>query len=479
MLDWIPTVAAALLLGAAPAQPQPTPAASAAALTEEEAVRIATDAYIYAYPLVLMDVTRRQMTNHAEPRPIGVGPANRFNHAQAFAAEGFTEVVRPNVDTLYSSAWIDLGDEPVVLTVPQTDRYMLLPLLCMWTDVFAVPGTRTTGTAREREFVIVGPSFDAAGAGGTRGLPADLSVIRSPTRWVWIIGRTQTNGPEDYENVHRIQAAMDVRPLSARGVQGYAPPAGKVDPAIDMRTPPPEQVARMPAAEFFARYSELVRDNPPVFYDYPMLHRMERLGLKVGEAFDASRVAAPVLSALERGAEEGRARIKREAERRFHSSAGWAMPDRGGAYGTDYVLRAVIGAEGLGMNLLEDAVYPSTSNDGEGRPLSGDHRYVIRFEADELPPVDAFWSVTAYDEHGYLIPNAIKRYAVGDRSGLAREADGSLVIHIQAESPGAQRESNWLPVAAGQPFNLLLRLYSPREEVAQGRWRPPAPQRLD
>ena len=177
--------------------------------TDQEAYEIARDAYVYAYPLVLMDAFMRQGTNYTEPTGIVTqAPYNQFSHAKAFPPSDFKAVVRPNVDTLYSSANLDLGPEPVVLSVPATDRYFMLPLLSFWTDVFAVPGSRTTGRNTAREFLLVGPSW----SGET---PAGLEIIRSPTRFVGIGGRTQTNGVADYENVHRIQAGYKLTPLSA------------------------------------------------------------------------------------------------------------------------------------------------------------------------------------------------------------------------------------------------------------------------
>src|SRR6266550_5668601 len=229
-----------------------TQTSKAKGVSEQEAYEIAKDAYVYAYPLVLMHISFQQFTNYAEPAGLVTqAPVNQFSHAKAFPPADFKTVIRPNVDTLYSAANLDLGPEPLVLSVPSTDRYFMLPLLSLWTNVFAVPGSRTTGRNTARDFLLVGPNWQGKA-------PSDLEIIRCPTRFVGIGGRTQTNGIADYENVHKIQAGYKLTPLSAWGKGEYVPPKGKVDPAIDMKTPPPVQVEKMDAAIYFARFAELV-----------------------------------------------------------------------------------------------------------------------------------------------------------------------------------------------------------------------------
>src|SRR5262245_58180532 len=206
---------------------------SSAELSEDEAYSIAKDAFVYAYPFMIEFVTIRQAGNYAKPTGIvAQAPVNQFSHAREFPPANFKAVVRPNADTLYSVANLDLGPEPIVLSVPATDHYFMLPMLSLWTDVFAVPGTRTTGRNTARNFLVVGPRWQG-------NVPTGLDVIRSPTRFAAIGGRTQTNGVADYDNVHKIQAAYKLTPLSAWDKGDYAPPEGVVDPAIDMKTPPP------------------------------------------------------------------------------------------------------------------------------------------------------------------------------------------------------------------------------------------------
>ncbi len=442
--------------------------ASSQGVSDQEAYSIAKDAYVYAYPLVLTYLTAKQTTNYAEPTGIPTqAPVNQFSHAREFTPVDFKAVVRPNMDTLYSPAVLDLGPEPIILSVPATDRYFMLPLMSLWTDVFAVPGTRTTGANTARDFLLVSPLWQ-----GTT--PDGLEIIRSPTRYLDIVGRTKANGPEDYEAVHKVQAGYKLTPLSAWGKGDYVPPKGQVDPSIDMKTPPPVQVDRMDAAAYFGTFAELLNDNPPNAVDYPTIHRLERLGFKLGQPFDLDALPENVKKVFERAMADGNALVLAEGKKAGGEGVkGWVYTTHSGAYGVDYLYRAAIAQCCLGENLAQDAVYPSLAVDSDGKPFNGSNNYVLRFEKGKLPPVSGFWSVTVYDKDGYFIPNVISRQAIGDRSNLAANADGSVDIFIQADSPGKDKEANWLPVAAGQSFNLLMRLYWPSEGVLEGAWTPP------
>ena len=229
------------------------PAAAKAAVTEQEAHAIGVDAYLYFYPLITMDVTRKQAINVEPGKEPGKGPMNMFNNIPAYPAADFKVVVRPNFDTLYSSAWLDLTKEPMVVSAPDTNgRYYLLPMLDMWTDVFASPGWRTTGT-EAGHFLVTPP-------GWTGDVPAGMTRISAPTPYVWIIGRTKTDGPDDYAAVHKIQAGYKITPLSEWGKTPTRPKAN-IDPAVDMKTPPKEQVDTMPTGKFFAYAAELLKVN--------------------------------------------------------------------------------------------------------------------------------------------------------------------------------------------------------------------------
>ena len=434
-------------------------------VSEKEAYEIGVEAYIYLYPLVEMDVTRRQLTNIEAGKMFGRGPMNTFSHARTFPPAEFREVVRPNFDTLYSSGWLDLTKEPVIVSVPDTQgRYYLLPMLDMWTDVFASPGKRTTGT-EAGHFAVVPPGWK-----GT--LPHGVERIDAPTPYVWIIGRTQTNGPKDYQAVHKVQDGYKMTPLLQWG-KAPKPVTVKIDTTVDMKTPPLEQVNKMPAGKYFAYAAELLKGNPTHVTDQPTVARMKRIGIEAGKSFDFSKADLAVKRALERAAADGLKLMYAKIPTLARVVNGWQMnTDTMGVYGTYYLKRAIVALIGLGANLPEDAIYPQNLADSDGKSLDGAHKYVLRFKKEELPPAGAFWSVTLYDKDGFQVANSLNRFAIGDRDGLKLNADGSLELYIQRESPGADKEPNWLPVPAG-PFNLTMRVYAPRVEALDGRWAPP------
>jgi len=438
-------------------------------LSSEEAMSMAVDAYIYGYPLVLMDLTREVMT--AAVKPDGrAAPINQFNHKREFPDPTFTSVVTPNVDTLYSTAWLDLSKEPMVLSVPAMKRYYLMQMLDAWTNVFASPGTRTTGNDK-RDFAILGPGWKGR-------LPSGLQVIQSPTRLACLGGRTQTNGKDDFETVRAIQDEYQLTPLSAWD-RTYVPLSGSPQPGIDTKTPPVERIASLDANAFFSRLNTLMKDNPPARADYALLSRCFAVGIAPGMPFDMHSFGPAVAEGLEKSVRAAQGKIKSEAQRpRGRNSNGWTiLPNNIANFGTDYNFRSVVAMIGLGANLPEDAIYPHALVDSQERPLNGKNQYVIRFAKGQLPPVNAFWSITAYNQKQFLVPNPIGRHAIGDRDKLKYDPDGSLTIHVGHTSPGADRESNWLP-APTDSFNLFMRLYWPKDEALNGIWKIPGLERV-
>jgi hypothetical protein len=260
----------------------------ATASSEQEALAIGVDAYLYFYPLVTMDLTRKQFTNIEPGKELGKGPMNTFANVGEYPPANFKGVVRPNFDTLYSIAWLDLNKEPMMVSVPDTGgRYYLLPMLDMWTDVFASPGWRTTGT-QAGNFLIAPPGWRP----DLRDrfieefrLPKDTQRIDAPTPYVWIIGRTKTDGPPDYDAVHKIQAGYKITPLTEWG-KSPKPVEVKIDPTVDMKTPPKIQVDTMPAGTYFAYAAELLKLHPPHLTDEPILAQMKRIGLEPGKSFE-------------------------------------------------------------------------------------------------------------------------------------------------------------------------------------------------
>jgi hypothetical protein len=430
----------------------------------------ATEAYVYGYPLVLMDVTRQMMTNVAKPGA-NTAPVNQLCNMRKFPEPTDTLVVSPNADTLYSAAFLDLSHEPMVLSVPETGkRYYLIQMLDAWTNVFASPGTRTTGHGK-CDFVIVGPT--------SRGtLSGNLKVIKSPTSMAWIIGRTQTNGKEDYATVHAVQDQYKLTPLSAWG-KAYTPPYNwPIDASVDMNTPPVDQVAMMDANTFFARLNTLMKDNPPQAVDVDVLKRFAPLGIGPGRPFRLKDLDPDVASSMESAVRRGLAKIITESKKPHGVVInGWEFMNNVGRYGADYLWRATVALTSLGANLPEDAVYPRATKDADGQPLTGMNEYAIHFAKGQLPPVGAFWSITMYNAKQFFVSNPINRYAIGDRDRLNFGDDGSLTLYIQSDSPGQENESNWLPAPEGS-FNLFMRLYWPKRQVLEGAWTPPEIERV-
>ena len=427
--------------------------------------QIAEEAYVFLYPLVLMDVTRRVATNVRLGVKPGLGPPNVFSHMTEFPPGDFKEVVRPNFDTLYSSVFLDLTDGPMVVSASDTDgRYYMLPMLDMWTDVFAVPGSRTTGTGAG-QFTVVLHGWDGA-------VPDGTTRIEAPTPYVWIIGRTQTNGPADYDAVHQIQRGFAVTPLS-RWPSAPLEVEASVDGSVDMETPPLDQVNSMNGVDFFTYAAELMQLHPPHVTDQPIIARMARLGIDAGKPLDIDVLTQEVRDALDAAPRSALETMQTALPRLNPVVNGWSIARSNiGVYGTNYLFRGGFAMVGLGANLAEDAVYPLLLNDSSGDEPVGDHSYVLHFDADQLPPVDAFWSVTVYDGEGFPVPNQLDRYALGDRDPLVYNDDGSLDLYIGHESPGADREPNWLPAPPG-PLGVTMRLYAPRPEILDGRWDPP------
>lgn len=438
-----------------------------------DAIRALTrDAYLYAYPIVTMDATMRQATNVPDATSVSMrAPVNQFAHARAYPDADARDVVRFNFDTLYSFAWLDVSDEPMVVSVPDTDgRYYLLPMLDMWTDVFAVVGSRTTGT-EAGHYAVVAPGWDGA-------LPAGVERIVAPTPVVWILGRTKTDGPADYANVHAVQDGYRITPLSAWGGDYTAPAAVATDPQVDDTTPPLVQVDELSGVEMLTRLSELLGRMPPHANDYPTLFRLRAFGIEPGKRFDPDTLDPETAELINTAAATLLAEMQTIWERTGVKVNGWTLQnDNIGTYGTSYLKRALVAKGGLGANLPEDAVYPTTNVDSEGRQLSGEFRYKLHFPADALPPADAFWSLTMYDMDGFQVPNPIDRFALSSHSDLAFNPDGSLDIFVQVDSPGPENEANWLPAPDG-PFQPTMRLYSPRAEVLDGRWAPPPFERI-
>lgn len=465
-------VAAATALAQAPAIADTTPSKT---VDEAEAARIATDAYIFGYPLVTTYLTRQVMTNVAGPEGIRA-PVNQFANVREYPSAEFTGITAPNADTLYSEGWLDLGPEPIVVSWPDMgDRYYLFPMLDAWTNVIAAPGTRTTG-GRAQAYVITGPRYSGP-------LPADLPRISSPTDLLWVHGRTYCTGtPDDYKKVHALQDQYRLVPLSAWGQGDYQPPAGRVDPSVDMSTAVREQVNRLSPADYFALMAKLMATNPPVEADAPAMEQFARIGLVPGQPLDFAALPPAIQRGLTAAPAAGLERIMaQEKGGGLALENGWVVMLKTGVYGTDYLQRAFVTAVGLGANDPRDAVYPFAQNDANGAKLDGKNRYVVRFAPGAFPPARGFWSLTMYNDKWFFVANPLNRYTLSQRNELKRNADGSTDLYLQADNPGKDRESNWLPAPEGE-FILMFRLYMPEEapafSILDGTWKPPAVQKV-
>ncbi len=428
---------------------------------------LATDAYIYGYPLVTMEMTRRVITNVARPEGTKA-PMGHIIKLRQYPDASFRDVTAPNADTLYTTAFVDVGKEPWVLSIPDMKgRYALFPMLDGWTDVFQVPGKRTTGT-NAQTYTITGPGWK-----GT--LPPGVREYKSPTSIVWILGRIYCTGtPEDYKAVHELQDQCKLVPLSSYG-KPYTPPEGKVDPSIDMKTAVRDQVNRMDAKQYFSFLSQLLKTNPPSAADAPALARFAKIGLVPGKDFDATKLNADFVKRIpEVGFDRIMAQFK--LNREVKDVNGWGFTTKTGIYGTDYLMRALVTAIGLGANRPQDAVYPTSLKDSEGRAYEGSNKYVMHFPKGQLPPVQGFWSLTMYNDKYFFVSNPINRYSISVRQKPKSNPDGSTDLYIQKDSPGPDKEANWLPAPAGK-FVLMLRMYWPDERkpsIINGSWTIPA-----
>jgi hypothetical protein len=348
-----------------------------------------------------------------------------------------------------------------------------MPMLDMWTDVFASPGWRTTGT-QAGNFLLAPrgwrPELRDQLVEELK-LPKGTQRIDAPTPYIWIIGRTKTDGPPDYDAVHKIQAGYKVTPLSEWG-KTTKPVQAKIDPSIDMKTPPKTQVDTMAASQYFAYAAELLKRHPPHDTDQPIIAQMKKIGIEPGKSFEMAKLDPTVQKALQDVPEEAQKLMAWKVQSLARVANNWSLnTDTMGVYGNYYLKRAIVSQVGLGANLVEDAIYPLNLGDDNGKPLEGANKYTIIFEKGAAPPANAFWSITLYDPDGFQVPNSLNRFAVSSWMPFKYNADGSLDLYFQNESPGKDREANWLPAPRG-PFNLTMRLYAPKAEALTGKWTP-------
>ncbi len=427
-------------------------------------MRLATEATLYALPIVIMDITRTETLAYPGAEP------DRFFNRPVLANANSRTVVRPNVDTLYSTAWLDLSVQPMILTLPPSHgRFFVVQCMDAWSNVFADPGTRTQGDG--------GATYALVGPGWHGHLPPGMAKLQAPTPMVWVLARIYLGGRTNLPAARLLQTRLDVRPLSRLN-----------DPSFHSTYPhilvPPAKprtmrhaLQAMGAQLFFERFMKLAAANPAVPADPVFVQTVLRpLGLASGSW---QGIGAPerraLAAAYERvlGGPEGRQAPITNLRR--PNVNGWRLPPEGsqGSFGRRYAARAAVALLGLAQALPADALYFNTSVDGSGADLDGSRKYRIIFAPGSAPPDGAFWSITLYDDRGYLIPNRYRRYAVSSGAALTRDPDGSVVIYLQPDRPDAVRRANWIPTPQGQRYQLSLRCYWPAAAVLDGRWAPP------
>lgn len=424
--------------------------------TPEDRVDVATEAYVFGYPLVLMDATRAAMTADSGN--------NRFLHGTALPVPSSRGARRVGLDTLYSSAWLDLREEPMVLQVPAIDprRYWIMQLLDAWTNTVHNPSSvrpQAESAGAPYTYLISGPGWSGEVPEGMRALPM-------PTRMVWLLGRIQVNGPGDVQAVRDIQTRLRLLPLSAwppdDGAPAFAP-----DGPVELPEPPVDVVARMPARDFFDRMCALMDDNPPAPGDAPALDRFATIGITPG-----GRPRGIGTEELTAGADTAQRQIAVYLDPGTRTVNGWVINTAIGRYGTNYLLRASTADRGLGANVAEDVIYPTLFGDAGDQGLPVPFR--LRFAPGQTPPVDAFWSLTAYGPEGHLIANPAGIYSIGHQVPVVFQPDGSLELVVQYADPGsAVPAGNWLPIPPAGQFSLVLRMYAPKEAARTGVWVPP------
>jgi hypothetical protein len=304
-------------------------------------------------------------------------------------------------------------------------------------------------------------------------LPPGVQKIQATTPYVWVIGRTQTNGARDYAAVNKVQDGYTITPLSQWG-KTPQPIKAVIDPSVDMKTPPLDLTNKMPASAYLNYAAELMKLNPPHVSDWSTIARLQRIGIERGKSFAYEKLDPATQQALDKAAGDALKNMYAKLPTLARVVNGWQMnTDTMGVYGNYYLKRAIVALVGLGANQADDAIYPIAAADANGKPLKGEHNYILHFNKEELPPVNAFWSVTMYDEAGFAVPNSIDRCAIGDRDDLKYNTDGSLDLYFQHENPGPGKESNWLPSPSSGTLGVTMRLYAPKAQALDGRWNPP------
>jgi hypothetical protein len=427
-------------------------------LTSEEAKAIAEEAYIYAFPM--LDNYKMLFVQAVwEKSPAYEAPFNQLKNKAVLLGPEYTTIVRPNNDTFYSIVWLDLRSEPMVISVPAiTDkRYYSFQLIDLYTHNFDYIGTRKTGFGAG-SYMIAGPGWKGKKPEGVE------KVIQTECNFAVALGRTQVYSPDDVENAKKVMAGYKAQPLSA--FLGTEAPAASA--ALDYPVFSPEKVK---SVEFITYLNFILGQVKPHLSEAKLLQKFAKIGIGHNTPFDAEKLEPEMKKAIEEGIAGALLKIENKMKKLGERKNGWMQI--AGAFGTrefmqgKYLTRAAAAMFGLWGNTLEEAFYPETSADEDGEALDGSkHNYILHFDKDEIPPVKAFWSLSMYKlPEQHFIENPINRYVISSATkGLKYNEDGSLDVYIQKNSPGNDKESNWLPAHDGT-FSLQARLYWPNPDM--------------
>jgi hypothetical protein len=439
--------------------------ASSASATQEEydnGYELGTDAYLYGLPIVTTNKTFLNQSSTNVPNGRGFGPVNRFNPVRTFTTPSDRSVVAPNLDTLYSIAWLNLSKQPMIIHVPKIkNRYFVIPLLDPYTEDFKNFGS--VNKTRPGDYAIVGPKNYKT------KLPKGVTRIKSKYNRVWSIERiyAQLGNKKDIAKVHKMQDATTITPLSKYRIRNWKPkPPQKKDKTVN-------DIPLPAGLNFFNVLGRQLKQFPPPAADGPELAKLAEVGIGPGLRPSEAGLSADTLQGLTDAVANGPATVQSELIKLYTSGFSahngyLVMPT--GRYGTDYSFRAVVTQVGLGALLPQEAVYPLTQTDRNLAPLVGSKNYKVHVPAGEFPPARAFWSLTLYDSSGFLIPNEIHRYTISNTTNLHYNEDGSLDLYIQSTRPTDPVQAlNWLPSPSdGSKFRFIWRLYSPPPAAIPG-----------
>jgi hypothetical protein len=354
------------------------------------------------------------------------------------------------------------------------DRFYLMEIVDLWMhDLESSPSKRTSG-GKAANYLLTGPGWKGV-------VPEGMKHIPMATRYMIVLGRTYADGTEqDYKAVNELQAQYKLTPLSAWG-KPYAYQAPPVDPnpGFSMTEKPQAAIIAMGTEGYFNLMAKLMGgDAPPAAADEPMLSKMATIGIVPGKPFEMSKLDPALQAALKDIPISALKKIEANKESLGAVIDGWVITKGLGTYGTNYMKRAVVAAFGWPANQELDAVYPYTEVDSAGQKLNGGNKYTLTFAKDATPPVNGFWSITMYeiDQGWWFVPNALNKFTVSPRNNLQSNPDGTVTLYFQNESPGADKESNWLPAPKGD-FIAMLRMYWPKDNgpsILNGSWKPPA-----